>query len=124
MERPDRHAETKDELSDQIAEVRERLKRIEEDPEDLLAVGVVIAYTDETTEMCGHEGHDHVTDGMVVRLLNPTAHEGYDDIGSLMQDIHTFDEQCEEIKLEGGDRQGPEVMGVSLDDLLGGGSMP
>ena len=114
---------TEDDLVEQIREARETLEHLEDNPDEVLAVGVVVAYTDETTQTCTHDDHEHVADGMVMRLINPTAHEGYRDVASLLQDAEQFDAQLEDIKLAGGDGPDVEAMGVSLGDLFGGGPM-
>lgn len=121
MNEPDIEDETisTEEMKDSLAELREDIQHLEDNPSDLLAIGVVVAYTDETTKVCSCEGHDHVSDGMVLRMVNPTAHTGYRELGSLLEDVHTFDEQCDDIKLSSPDVEA-QAMPVGLGDLLGG----
>lgn len=110
-----------EEMKESLADLREDIQHLEDNPDDLLAIGVVVAYTNDTTKVCSHDGHDHISDGMVLRMINPTAHTGYRELGSLLMDVKSFDEHCDDIKIETADDE-PEhpAMAVGLDDLLGG----
>lgn len=103
---------TADDIAEEVAELREMLKQVEDNPEEVLSVGVVVAFTGETTQT---NPDGQVAEGMAMRLLNPTAHEGYRDVGSLLRDAQMFDEKLEQMKLATEEPQ-PQP---DLSDLLG-----
>ncbi len=108
-----------EEMKESLADLREDIQHLEDNPDDLLAIGVVVAYTNETTKVCSHDDHDHISDGMVLRMINPTAHTGYRELGSLLEDVDSFDDHCDELKLSTPDEEA-EAIPVGLGDLLGG----
>ena len=106
---------TEDEIVEQIQEVRGYLDYLEDNPDEMLAMGLVIALTDETTML---NNDDEVTDGIALRMINPQAHHGYRDVREILTDAEAFDRHLENIKLEDGDSPEPKM--VRMGALFGG----
>lgn len=102
---------SEEEIQEQIAEAREYLRYAEENPDEVLAFGMVLAMNHETTML---DDDNEVTSGVALRFINPRAHLAYRDLSELLRDTDAFDEHLEQMKLARDSE--PDIAG-----LFGGG---
>jgi hypothetical protein len=83
-------------MEEQMDELLRHIRDSRDAADNILAVGAIVAYTPET-DVVDETGQP--ADGLIWRVINPAAHEQYDNIMQLLNDVDVFDEKVEQLKI-------------------------
>lgn len=99
----------------ELAEMKERMDEAVRDGENVFAAGMIVAFTPDTS-ITDEDGD--TAEGIVMRVVNPTAHKDYDNIADVLNEVDAFDRNVEELEIDRLEPSGGQVPS-GLEDLLG-----